>query len=150
MAVHHEIEIQAAPHSQSGRASSHSYATSEKKAVRRKQPQPTLPRPTGVEVGQVLKPPIGRFAINVALQVAGIIAAVAFGVFAIKAVTVGNQANGYASEAMELAKMANQLTLLTICLTSNSVCIKAPSAGSNAANQFCRPSPQILIKFAHP
>ncbi|KAF2472326.1 uncharacterized protein BDR25DRAFT_13458 [Lindgomyces ingoldianus] len=134
--AHHEIEIRATPDSQSGRASSHSYATSGKMVVLRKQPLKATSSPS-TEAGQVLKPPIGRFVINVSLQVAGIIAAVAFGVFAIKAVTVGNQANGYASQAngyasqaMELAKMANQLTLLTLCLTSNS---------SADVDQICSP-----------
>ncbi|ORX96592.1 hypothetical protein BCR34DRAFT_607579 [Clohesyomyces aquaticus] len=134
--AHHEIEIRATPDSQSGRASSHSYATSGKKPVLRKNPPKATSSPP-TEARQVLKPPIGRFVINIALQVAGIIAAVAFGVFAIKAVTVGNQANayasqanGYASQAMELAKIANQLTLLTLCLTSNS---------SADVNQICSP-----------
>lgn len=147
--AHHDIEIRASPYPQSGRASSHNYGTSGNKPVLRKQLPKATPSPV-TEAGQVLKPPIGRFVINVALQVAGIIAAVAFGVFAIKAVTVGNQANGYASQAMELAKMANQLTLLTLCLSSNSVRIETPSIQGNAANCFRLFSPRMLIRSARP
>lgn len=102
--------------------------------------------PTGTEAllraeaSQVFeqKPPLGQYFVNLVLQVAGIIAAVAFGVYAIKSVRVRIEANGYAWEAnshttqandfasktLDLSKMSNQLTLFALCLDRNNMVCK--------------------------
>ena len=71
------------------------------------------------------------------LQTAGLVAAVAFGVFAILSVKVaetGNDltyngtmyANKQAAEASELATAANRLALLTLCLSNDlRVCLRS-------------------------
>jgi hypothetical protein len=65
-----------------------------------------------------LSPPIGQFFINSLLQGAGFVAAIAFGIYAVKSVRVGNTANQYASEAVLQAVTANQLALLAVCLSN--------------------------------
>lgn len=62
---------------------------------------------------------MGQFAISFVLQILAIAAAVAFGVFAVKSVRVGNQANGIANQGVDLTLMANKLTILTLCLSNN-------------------------------
>lgn len=91
-----------------------------------------------------LKRPVAQFVINVLLQLAAIAAAIGFGVFAIKSVNLTKEANVFAKqqyssdsqqaaqdesasqdtsrntkEAVDQARMSNQLTLLTICLSLN-------------------------------
>jgi hypothetical protein len=65
-----------------------------------------------------LSPPIGQFLINTLLQIAAFTAAIAFGVYAVKSVTVGSDANRQAGRAVELAVTANQLAILAVCLSS--------------------------------
>lgn len=65
-----------------------------------------------------LSPPIGQFIINTVLQISAFIAAIAFGIFAVKSVTVANDANHYAAIAVQQAVTANQLALLAVCLSS--------------------------------
>ncbi|KAF2016920.1 hypothetical protein BU24DRAFT_140696 [Aaosphaeria arxii CBS 175.79] len=86
------------------------------------------PTQTQTETVSRLEPPIAQFAINVLLQLAAFAAAIAFGVFAVKSVQVGNRANAYANaaagladKAMAQAEMANQLTLLALCTSENSI-----------------------------
>lgn len=55
-----------------------------------------------------LTPPLGQFVINLLLQLADIVAAVAFGVFAVESLSVAKQAN------VE-ARVANQVAMLAIC-----------------------------------
>ena len=87
---------------------------------------------------------MAQFVINVLLQLAAIAAAIGFGVFAIKSVNLTKEANVFAKqqyssdsqqaaqdesasqdtsrntkEAVDQARMSNQLTLLTICLSLN-------------------------------
>jgi len=57
---------------------------------------------------QILSPPLGQFVINLLLQLAGIVAAIAFGIFAVESLDVAKQAT------IE-ARVANQLAMLTIC-----------------------------------
>lgn len=59
-----------------------------------------------------LSPPVGQFVINTLLQIAGFIAAIAFGIYAVQSVTVGKDANQYSN-------IANQLALLGLCLQTN-------------------------------
>jgi hypothetical protein len=65
-----------------------------------------------------LSPPAGQFLINTLLQATGIAAAVAFGVYAVKSVTVGNSANQYADQAVQQAVAANQFAILAVCLSN--------------------------------
>lgn len=65
-----------------------------------------------------LLPPAGQFLINTLLQAAGIAAVIAFGVYAVKSVTVGNSANQYADQAVRQAVTANQLAILAVCLSN--------------------------------
>lgn len=55
-----------------------------------------------------LTPPLGQFIVNLLLQLAGIVAAVAFGIFAVESLNVAKQAN------ME-ARVANQVAMFAIC-----------------------------------
>jgi hypothetical protein len=64
-----------------------------------------------------LSPPIGQFVINTILQMAAFAAAIAFGVYAVKSVTVANDANHYAAMAVQQALTANQLAILAVCLS---------------------------------
>lgn len=85
---------------------------------------------TNMSHSTVLVPPLGQFLLSMLLQTAGLVAAVAFGVFAILSVKVaetGNDltyngtmyANKQAAEASELATAANRLALLTLCLSND-------------------------------
>jgi hypothetical protein len=65
-----------------------------------------------------LSPPAGQFLINTLLQAAGIAAAIAFGVYAVRSVRVGNSANQYADQAVRQAVTANQLAILAVCLSN--------------------------------
>ncbi|KAK4938584.1 hypothetical protein LTR10_021015 [Elasticomyces elasticus] len=65
-----------------------------------------------------LSPPIGQFIINTLLQILGFGTAIAFGVFAVKSVNVGDTANVYSDQSMQQALIANQLTLLSVCLSN--------------------------------
>jgi hypothetical protein len=65
-----------------------------------------------------LRQPVAQFIINTLLQVAAFAVAIAFGIFAIKSVQVGNLANSYANQSAEQALTANQLTLLTFCFST--------------------------------
>jgi len=53
------------------------------------------------------------------LQGAGFVAAIAFGIYAVKSVRVGNVANQYAGQAAQQAAIANQLALLAVCLSGD-------------------------------
>lgn len=55
-----------------------------------------------------LTPPLGQFVINLLLQLAGIVAAIAFDIFAVQSLNVAKQAN------IE-ARIANQIAMLGIC-----------------------------------
>lgn len=84
----------------------------------------------------VLVPPLGQFLLSMLLQTAGLAAAVAFGVFAVKSVILAEDANSkadgansaadkQAKDASELAMAANRLALLTLCLAdSPQVCLE--------------------------
>lgn len=67
-----------------------------------------------------LQPPIGQFLINTLLQISAFTAAIAFGVYAVKSVTVGSDANRYANQAVQETVTANQLALLAVCLATGS------------------------------
>lgn len=80
-----------------------------------------LPPPSPQRIA-TLSPPIGQFVINMILQIAAFAAAIAFGVFAVKSVTVGNDANRFAARALDEAVIANKLAMLAVCLaTGNQV-----------------------------
>ena len=66
-----------------------------------------------------LSPPLGQFVINTILQTAAFVAAIAFGVFAIKSVHIANTANDYAAKALEEARIANQVAMLAICISAD-------------------------------
>ena len=65
-----------------------------------------------------LSPPLGQFVLNMILQIAALVAAIAFGVFAVKSVTVGNEANRYAIRALEEAVIANKISMLAFCFSN--------------------------------
>lgn len=65
-----------------------------------------------------LSPPVGQFIINTILQMAGFAAAIAFGVFAVRSVNVGHDANRFAAQALDEAVIANKLAMLALCLAS--------------------------------
>jgi hypothetical protein len=91
--------------------------SSQNKLFPEKQPvvQSNLPPPD--RQVSTISPPVGQFIINMLLQVAAFAAAIAFGIFAVKSVMVGNLANGYANQAVRLAVTANQLAMLSLCLS---------------------------------
>ncbi|KIW26687.1 uncharacterized protein PV07_06500 [Cladophialophora immunda] len=66
----------------------------------------------------VLRPPPGKWLVEMIVELAALIAAVAFGAYAVKSVTLSNRGNTYSSRALQQALTSNQLTLLTICLGS--------------------------------
>ena len=59
-----------------------------------------------------LSSPIGQHVVNVILQLAAIVAAIAFGYFAVESVQVANQANAE-------AHLANQIAIYAICNSKN-------------------------------
>ena len=65
-----------------------------------------------------LTPPPGKFLIEIVFELVGLVAAIAFGVFAVKSVTVADQANEYSRQAILQALTSNQLTLLALCMSS--------------------------------
>lgn len=89
-----------------------------------------------------LSPPVGQFVISTLLNVAGFAAAIAFGVFAVRSVSLAiasndaaHQGNTYASKANDLASsanviastandqsvIANQVALIGLCLSNQNV-----------------------------
>ena len=78
---------------------------------------PSPPKDSGHEaITEVatLSPPIGQFVISTILNIAGITAAVAFGVFAIRSVALAVEANTQ-------SKISNQMALTSFCLSSENV-----------------------------
>ncbi|KAL8822666.1 MAG: hypothetical protein Q9191_006598 [Dirinaria sp. TL-2023a] len=63
----------------------------------------------------ILSPPPGEFFINLILQVIGIVAAIAFGVFAVQSLNVAKTANTLTRQALEEARIANQAAMLSLC-----------------------------------
>lgn len=59
-----------------------------------------------------LSSPIGQHVVNVILQLAAIVAAIAFGYFAVESVQVANRANAE-------AHLANQIAIYAICNSNN-------------------------------
>lgn len=62
-----------------------------------------------------LSSPIGQYIVNVVLQMAAIVAAVAFGYYAVQSVQVANR-------AYNEAHLANQLAIYAICRNNDLVC----------------------------
>ena len=62
-----------------------------------------------------LSPPLGQFFINTILNIAGLVAAISFGVFAIISVRLAQQQN-----AQSIAQ--NQLSLMGLCVGNSDVC----------------------------
>ena len=71
--------------------------------------------------GVTLTPPLGEFIISSVLQLLALCIAIAFGIFAVKSVTVATQANSYAIQALAEARLANQIALLAICAANDDV-----------------------------
>lgn len=72
-----------------------------------------------------IQQPVAQFIINSLLQVAAFAVGIAFGIYAVKSVQVGNLANSYSNRAIEQALTANQLALLAFCFSTingNQVC----------------------------
>lgn len=84
----------------------------------RKPDSQSAPQPRTTSVVATFSPPLGQFIINSLLQAAAFVAAVAFGVYAVKSVTVGNSANQYAHQAVQQAQIANQLAVLAVCISN--------------------------------
>lgn len=107
-------------------------------SVPREKAKGTAITSTKVSHSTVLVPPLGQFLLSMLLQTAGLVAAVAFGVFAILSVKVAKEANTLAKtandltyngmvyankqadKASELATAANRLALLMLCLSNDS------------------------------
>ncbi|KAG8526597.1 uncharacterized protein KY384_008798 [Bacidia gigantensis] len=80
-----------------------------------------------------ISPPIGQFAISAVLQLAAFAVAISFGIFAVKSVRISNEANRYASEALEETRLANRIALLAICASAT------PGCGQDSnLSDFCR------------
>lgn len=69
-----------------------------------------------------LSPPLGQFFITIILQVATFTSAIAFGVFAVKSIHIARTANEYSAsansfsaQALEEARIANQVAMLAVC-----------------------------------
>ena len=78
-------------------------------------PQSPYQRQNNLNADTVLSPPIGQFVTNTLLQAAAFAAAIAFGVFAIKSVNRADTANSYAAQALEEARIANQIAMIILC-----------------------------------
>ncbi|KAI9760410.1 MAG: hypothetical protein M4579_001706 [Chaenotheca gracillima] len=79
-----------------------------------------------------LSPPLGQFVINIMIQLAGFAAAIAFGIFAVRSVSLSN-------EAIQQANLSNQVALLSICVSS---------AGTLADLQISELCSQVLADAA--
>ena len=55
---------------------------------------------------------------NIILQISAIVAAIAFGVFAVQSAHLANQANHYAAAAANLSLASNQMAMYAICISS--------------------------------
>ena len=55
---------------------------------------------------------------SLALQISAIVAAIAFGSFAVQSVHLANQANQYAAAAANLSLASNQMAMYAICVSS--------------------------------
>jgi len=88
-------------------------------------------------------PPLGQFFINALLQIAGFVAAIAFGIYAVKSVTVGNSANQYANQAVQQAVTANQFAnqavqqAMTANQLANQAVLQAVTANQLAILAMC-------------
>ncbi|KIV89964.1 hypothetical protein PV10_07317 [Exophiala mesophila] len=80
-------------------------------------PEKSQEQPT-VHVARV-SPPVGQFVIQTLLQIAGFGVAIAFGVYAVQSVAVGNTANEYGDKSVRQAVVSNQLAMMAICLAMN-------------------------------
>lgn len=72
-----------------------------------------------------LYPPLGQFFLNMILQIAAFASAIAFGVKSIDTAKTANEysarANSFAARALEEARVANQVSMLAVCLQSGDV-----------------------------
>ena len=62
-----------------------------------------------------LSPPPGQFVIASLLQLIALGIAIAFGIYAVKSVRIANEANEYASQALQAAQLANQIAMFSFC-----------------------------------
>ena len=70
-----------------------------------------------------LSPPIGQFIVNTILNVFGVAAAIAFGLFAVHSVQLASNANKLAAIANNQSEVNNQMALINFCLPKNDVSI---------------------------
>ncbi|KAL9116296.1 MAG: hypothetical protein Q9187_007179 [Circinaria calcarea] len=110
-----------------------------------------------------LSPPVGQFVISTILNVAGFAATIAFGVFAIRSVSLAiasnnaaHEGNTYASKANDLASsanaiaamandqsvIANQLALIGLCLSNQE------NLNTSACTQILQKAPYVLPSAA--
>lgn len=72
-----------------------------------------------------LYPPLGQFFFNMILQIAMFASAIAFGVKSIDIAKTANEysasANSFSARALEEARVANQLSMLAVCLQAGEV-----------------------------
>lgn len=72
-----------------------------------------------------LYPPLGQFFFNMILQIAMFASAIAFGVKSIDIAKTANEysasANSFSARALEEARVANQLSMLAVCLQAGDV-----------------------------
>lgn len=98
--------------------------TSPHEFIEKSLPNPLFQSPnSSKQITATLTPPVGQFWVNFSLQLIAIVAAIAFGIFAVKSVNVGIEANGlaslsnrYAVGAIDAARTANQLALVAVCM----------------------------------
>ena len=73
-----------------------------------------LPRWLHGSAAVTLSSPIGQHVVNVILQLAGIVAAISFGYFAVQSVQIANRANAE-------AHLANQIAIYALCNSNNNI-----------------------------
>ncbi|KAL8794190.1 MAG: hypothetical protein Q9195_003258 [Heterodermia aff. obscurata] len=67
--------------------------------------------------GSMVSIPSRQHIANVALQISAIVAAIAFGAFAVQSVHLANDANHYAATAANLSLASNQMAMYAICIS---------------------------------
>ena len=68
--------------------------------------------------GLMVSLPSRHHIANVILQISAIVAAIAFGAFAVQSVHLANHANQYAAAATNLSLASNQMAMYAICISS--------------------------------
>lgn len=68
--------------------------------------------------GLMVTLPSTQHIANIILQISAIVAAIAFGAFAVQSVELANHANHYAAAAANFSLVSNQMAMYAICISS--------------------------------